>query len=166
MIERSNGPHPARRPEVCHLGPYLDFSQIGAGLLVVLMAATVSAWQDPAPLFRPGAKVFVAQMPDGFDTYFKAALEKKKVPLIVVPTQAEADFAIKGTSETQKAGAAKKVFMLNWHSDEQASISVTSVASGEVVFAYSANKKSSARGKRTSAEACAKNLKNYLDKKR
>jgi hypothetical protein len=55
--------------------------------------------------------------------------------------------------------------MLNWHSDEQASISVTNIASGEVVFAYSANKKSSARGKQTSAEACAKHLKNHLDKR-
>jgi hypothetical protein len=141
-------------------------ARIGAGLLIVLVAVTASASQAPATVFRPGAKVFVSEMPDGFDTYFKAALGKKKVPVIIVPTEAEAEFVIKGTSETQKAGAAKKIFMLNWHSDEQASISVTSVASGEVVFAYSANKKNSARGKQTSAEACAKHLKNHLDKKK
>ena len=52
----------------------------------------------------------------------------------------------------------------SWHSDEQASISVTSVESGDIVYAYSTNKKNSARGKRTSAESCAKHLKEAVEK--
>ncbi len=115
---------------------------------------------------RPGAKVFVNPMPDGFDSILKSALAKKKVPLVIVENKDDADFEIKGTSETQKAGAAKKVFLGSWHSDEQASISVASLKSGEIVFAYSANKKNSAHGKQTSAEACAKHLKEELDKKK
>jgi hypothetical protein len=132
----------------------------------VLMAMAAGASQAPSSSLRPGAKVYVAEMPDGFDTYLKAALQKKQVPVVVVPTKAEAEFEIKGSSETQKAGAAKKVFLGSWHSDEQASISVSNLASGEVVFAYSANKKNSAHGKQTSAEACAKHLKDELDKKK
>lgn len=132
----------------------------------VLTAAAAGASQATSSALRPGAKVFVAEMPDGFDTYFKAALQKKKVPVVVVPTKAEAEFEIKGSSETQKAGAAKKVFLGSWHSDEQASISVSNLASGEVVFAYSANKKNSAHGKQTTAEACAKHLKDELEKKK
>lgn len=139
---------------------------VGSGLLAVVLSVAPAVAQEAAPAFRPGAKVFVAEMPDGFDVHFKVALVSKKVPVVVVSTRDEADFEIKGTSETQKAGAAKKVFMLNWHSDEQASISVTSLAAGEVVFAYSANKKNSARGKRTTAEACAKHLKEHLDKQK
>ena len=132
----------------------------------MLMAVAAGASQPPSSALRPGAKVFVAEMPDGFDTYFKAALQKKKVPVVVVPTKAEAEFEIKGSSETQKAGAAKKVFLGSWHSDEQASISVSNLASGEIVFAYSANKKNSAHGKQTTAEACAKHLKDEMEKKK
>ena len=63
-------------------------------------------------------------MTDGFDTFFKAALVEKKVPLVVVESREQAQFEIKGASETEKAGDAKKVFLRSWHSDEQASISV------------------------------------------
>ena len=77
-----------------------------------------------------------------------------------------ADFEITGTSETEKASAAKKVIMLNFHSDEQASISITDLSSGEVVFAYSVNKKNSAHGKQSTAEACAVHIKDEFDKKK
>jgi hypothetical protein len=55
--------------------------------------------------------------------------------------------------------------MWNWHSNEQASITVSERRSGEVVFAYSVNKKSSAHGKRSTAEACAKHLKDQIEGK-
>jgi len=137
-------------------------------LLIALVAASVSigATQQTSSALGPGAKVFVAPMPDGFDSDFKAALEKKKVPVVVVASREEAQFEIKGSSETQKAGAAKKIMLGSWHSDEQASISVTSIESGEIVFAYSANKKNSAHGKQTTAEACAKHLKETMEKQK
>ena len=115
---------------------------------------------------RPGVKVYLDTMPNDFQDYLKAAFTKKKVPVVVVGTRAEAEFEIKGGSESQKAGAAKKIFMGSWHSDEQASISVASLESGEVVFAYSANKKNSAHGRQTSAEACAKHFKEALEKRK
>ena len=132
-------------------------------LVVALMLPTVAA-QVPAGRLKAGATVFVHPMPDGFDTHFRAALAKKKVPLVVVDSRDNADYEIKGTSDTQKAGAAKKIFMGSWHSDEQASISVTGVQSGEILFAYAANKKNSAHGKQTTAEACAKHLKDAIEK--
>jgi hypothetical protein len=138
-------------------------------LAALLMATAFALPLAAAPALAAdkitaNAKVFVHPMKDGFDTYFKSALEKKKVPVVVVATREEADYEIKGTSETQKAGAAKKIMLGSWHSDEQASISVTGVKSGEVVFAYSANKKNSAHGKQTTAEACAKHLKEAIEK--
>jgi hypothetical protein len=136
-------------------------------VVALVSASSIAASQpEPSAALKPGAKVFVHEMPDDFDTHFKTALVKKKVPVIVVDTSDQAEFEIKGTSETQKAGAAKKIFMGNWQSDEQASISVTSVQSGEIVFAYSANKKNSAHGKQTTAEACAKHLKEAIEKKK
>lgn len=114
---------------------------------------------------KAGAKVFIASMPDGFDSYLKSAIEKKKVSLTIVESREKADFEITGSSETQKAGAAKKIIRLNWHSAEQASISISDLKSGEVVFAYSVNKESSAHGKQSTAEACAKHIKEFLQKK-
>jgi hypothetical protein len=143
----------------CRLAVLLVAGFISAAPVVARQAASASGLQ-------PGARVFVHAMPDGFDNYFKAALGKKKVPVVVVAARDQADLEIKGTSETVKAGAAKKIFMGSWHSDEQASISVTSVQSGEIVFAYSVNKKNSAHGKRSSAEACAKHLKEAIEKRR
>jgi hypothetical protein len=105
-----------------------------------------------------GSKVFIAPMDDGFDGDLRTAFEAKKVPLTIVNDKAQADFEITGHSETQKAGTAKKAIMWDWHSNEQASISIADLKSGEVVFAYSVNKKSSAHGKRSTAEACAKHI--------
>lgn len=117
-----------------------------------------------SPALRPGATVFIDGMPDDFDTYLKAALKKKEVPLVIVASREEADFEIKGVSDSQKAGAAKKIMLGSWHSDEQASISVSSIRTGDIVYAYSANKKNSAHGKQTTAEACAKHLKETIEK--
>jgi hypothetical protein len=96
---------------------------------------------------------------DGFETYLKAALEKKNVPLVVVEDEDKADFEITGASDSQKASTAKKIIMGSWHSREEASINVANIKTGEIVFAYSAHKENSAHGKKSTAEACAKHLK-------
>ncbi len=132
--------------------------------LIALWCSSLATPALAADRLMPGAKVFVHPMADGFDTFFKAALAKKKVPVVVVPSREEAQYEITGTAESQKAGAAKKLILGSWHSDEQASISVAGIKSGEVVFAYSANKKNSAHGKQTTAEACAKHLKEAIEK--
>jgi len=110
------------------------------------------------------SKVFLAPM-GGFEEDLKAAIVSKKVPVVLVTDKDQADYEIAGTSDTEKASTAKKVVMWNWHSNEQASITVTDHKSGEVVFAYSVNKKSSAHGKRSTAEACAKHLKDQIEGK-
>ena len=134
--------------------------------LLMFAGAAAPAQSVAPPALKPGARVFVHPMPNDFDRFFKAALTKKKVPVVVVDTRDAAEFEIKGTSESQKAGAAKKIIMGSWHSDEQASISVSSIASGEIVYAYSANKKNSAHGQQTTAEACAKHLGEAMKQKK
>jgi hypothetical protein len=134
-------------------------------LIAVLVGASAPAPQSASAIPKPGAKVFIHPMPNDFDRYFKAALTKKKVPLVVVENREQAEFEIKGTAESEKAGAAKKIVLGSWHSDEQASISVINVESGAIAFAYSANKKNSAHGRQTTAEACAKHLKDAIEKK-
>ena len=110
------------------------------------------------------SKVFLAPM-GGFEEDLKAAIQSKKVPVVLVTDKDQADYEIAGTSDTEKASTVKKVVMRDWHSNEQASITVSDRKSGEVVFAYSVNKKSSAHGKRSTAEACAKHLKEQIEGK-
>lgn len=135
-------------------------------LLVVGLASMAVSQEGANKVIPAGAKVFIAPMEDGFQDYLKAALQAKKVPVVVVDDKAAADFEIAGHSETQKASTAKKVIMWDWHSNEQASIQVTNLKTSEVAFAYSVNKQSSAHGKKSSAEACAKHLKEKIESKK
>jgi hypothetical protein len=133
-------------------------------VLIVLVSFSPASGQVAASKVLPaGAKVYIAPMPDGFDEFLKAAIEKKKVPVELVSDKDKAEFQITGQAETQKASTAKKVIMWDWRSNEQASIQVSNLSSAEVVFAYSVNKVSSAHGKKSSAEACAKHLKDKIE---
>jgi hypothetical protein len=129
--------------------------------LICLLPGSVAQQTSPIPA---GSKVFIAPM-DGFETYMKAALDKKKVPLKIVDSKDEADFELSGTSNTQKAGAAKIILFGSWHSREEASISLTNLKTSEVAFAYSVHKENSAHGKQSSAEACAKHIKQKIEEK-
>ena len=135
-------------------------------LLLVGLGPMAFTQEETSKVIPAGSKVFIASMEDGFHDYLKAALQAKKVPVVVVEDRAAADFEISGHSETQKASTAKKVIMWDWHSNEQASIQVTNLKTTEVVFAYAANKQSSAHGKKSTAEACAKHLKEKIESKK
>ena len=135
----------------------------GFACLATVLALSPS-WAQQTKSIPAGARVFLEPM-GGFETYLKAAITKKKVPLQIVEDKAQADFIITGHSESQKASTAKKVIMGNWHSNEDASINVSSVKTGEVVFAYEAHKDSSAHGQQSTAEACAKHLKDKIEGK-
>src|SRR5947199_384929 len=93
-----------------------------AKLLSLGGLACLAVLSAPKPIPQ-GAKVFVAPM-NGYETYIKAAIQKKKLPLVLVEQRDLADFEIAGAAESQKAGTAKKVLMLDWHSTEQASVRV------------------------------------------
>jgi hypothetical protein len=105
-----------------------------------------------------GSKVFLAPM-GGFETYLKSAMVNKKVPLEIVEQRDKADYEITGVSESKKAGAAKIIIMGSFHSREEASIKIANLKTGELVYAYSVHKENSAHGKQSTAEACAKHLK-------
>lgn len=138
-------------------------------MVFLLIAAAVIAAQageknaPPSQKIPKGAKVFVAPIAEGFDSYLKDAIAKKKVPVEITANRDQADYEITGAAETQKASTAKKVIMGNWHSREEASITVSSIKSGEVVWAYSVHQEASTHGKRSSAESCAKHLKDAIE---
>jgi len=139
----------------------------------VAVAALLSMWsllciaQPPqAALNKPiprNAKIYIAPMENGFDTYVAAGLRQKKVPVVILGIRDKAEYEISGVAESEKAGWAKMLFMNSGASAEQASIKVMNIQTGEVVFAYSVNKLNSARGKQSAGEACAKHIKEKIE---
>jgi hypothetical protein len=139
----------------------------------VVLGLTSSAFsgQNPAQLSQDasgriprGAKVYIGTIDGGYDIYLSAAMHKKEVPIIMVTDRGKADFELSGVSESEKAGWAKIVFWGNTSSKEQASVKIVDLKTGVVVWGYNVNKGSSARGKQSSAEACAKHLKEKIEK--
>jgi hypothetical protein len=136
-------------------------------MLLALISGSAAAEDQPANKAKVpgGAKVYVASIGDGFDTFLKSALAKKKVPVQVVDTREAADYEITGVAESQKASTAKKVLFGDWRSREEASLRLTDVKSSEVVWSYSYNTTSSYHGKQSAAESCAKHLKEAMEAK-
>jgi len=138
------------------------------GVLVVLAFSSAYAGDSknapPSEKIPKGAKIFIAPIGEGFDSYLKDAMGAKNVPVEIVSNRDQADYEITGIAESQKAGAAKKIIMGSWHSKEEASITLSNRKSGEVVWAYSVHQENSTHGKRSSAESCAKHLKEAIEK--
>ena len=138
---------------------------------VFLCAGVAAMGHDPQQLQQDangtipaGARVFIGPIEGGYDIYLAAAMHNKQVPIVMVTDRAKADFELSGVSETEKAGWAKIVFWGNTSSNEQASIKIVNLKTGTVVWGYNVNKSSSARGKQSSSEACAKHLKAKIEK--
>ena len=89
---------------------------------------------------------------DGFDTFLAAALNSKKVALTIVADKEKADYIVEATSQSEKAGWAKVIFMGQTGSNEEASIRIIDVKTSAVVWAYAVHKRNSVHGKQSSAE--------------
>ena len=120
--------------------------------------------QDENASIPSGARVYIGPVEGGFDIYLSAAMHKKEVPIVITTDRSKADFELSGVTESDKAGWAKIVFWGNTNSAEQASVKRVNLKSDAVVWGYNVNKGSSARGKQSSAEACAKHLKEKIEK--
>jgi hypothetical protein len=141
------------------------------GVLVAVLLGCISAFpQEERTYFNPkakpipaGSRIYIAPIPGGYENYIAAGILKKKVPVVLVNDPSKADYQVSGVSESEKASWAKILFTSSSASREQASIQVVDVKRGEVVFAYSVHKASSARGKQSTGEACAKHLKEKIN---
>jgi hypothetical protein len=131
---------------------------------VLLMLAPLSIAQlKTAPKIPSGARIYVAPM-GGFENYVIAGITKKNVPVVLVADRAKAEYEIRGSAETEKAGWAKMLFIGSQQSNEQASINVREIKTDDIVFAYSVNKLNSVRGKQSAGEAIGKHLKEAIGK--
>src|SRR5438552_17025151 len=93
---------------------------------------------DSTPL-PAGSKVFVAPM-HGFEAYLTAAILQREVPISIVTDRKQADFEITGSIDSP-------LRIGNEGATEQATITVSQVSTGVVVFAYAAHVENAARGK-------------------
>src|SRR5207247_10702750 len=117
----------------------MSYRRSAVGIVIILMISAVFGAQakdaknaPPSEKIPTGAKIFVAPITDGFDTFLRDAIAKKKVPVEVVSSRDQADYEITGAVESQKAGAAKRIIFGNWHSRDGAIISVRNIQTGEL----------------------------------
>jgi hypothetical protein len=139
--------------------------------LLVLTAGTLVA---QVPSIHPGAPAYVEPMA-GYELDLTAALVKKKVPLTIVRDRSQAAFIIRGTLNAHspappavmlgKDGLPSTGFPLTRSyltRETEANITVFDAQSSQVVFAYSVNKSADTNQRKSTAEASAKHLKEFI----
>jgi hypothetical protein len=131
-------------------------------ILAVLVATFCIAAAAQTKHIEKNATVYIEPM-GGFETYLSAAILKKNVPLNVVDDKAKADYIITGTSRTEKAGWAKTMF-ISGAPQSDASIAVKDAKTGILEFAYAVDKFNARHADQSTAEACAKHLKEFIEK--
>jgi hypothetical protein len=135
----------------------------------------------------PGARIVIAPM-GGFETYFAAAMREKKVPIrltldkdsaqyFIVSTETEWHGFVYGSGGSanwnQNGGSAAHGAAASSTRGLEASIMLIDAKSKDVVWAYEVHKSShgglllgthATRGQQSLAEACAKHLKEFIEK--
>jgi hypothetical protein len=143
-----------------------------------------SSGSGPIPA---GARIVIAPM-DGFETYFAAAVREKKVPVTLTLNKESAQYFVVSTKTEWAGFVYGSGGSANWNRNGgsaaygsagsstrglEASIMVINAKTKDVVWAYEVHKSShgalllgthAARGQQSLAEACAKHLKEYIEK--
>ncbi len=143
-------------------------------------ASPVAIAQGPSSgQIPPGSRVVIAPM-GGFETYFAAAVREKEVPIILtldkdsaqyflVSTETEWEGFVYGSAGGNAAGGAGASSTRGL----EASIMLIDAKTKDVMWAYEVHKSNfgsvllgtlAARGKQSLAEACAKHLKEFIER--
>jgi hypothetical protein len=158
-------------------------------LFVILVAVVAAAFGQTPSSSRivPGSRVVIAPM-DGFETYFAAAVREKKVPIALTLDKDSAQYFIVSTETEWRGFVYGSAASASWSNGTgsynsgagasstrglEASIMLIDGKTKDVVWAYEVHKNShgalilgtlAARGKQSVAEACAKHLKEFIEK--
>jgi hypothetical protein len=144
---------------------------------------SASGWARIAP----GARVVIAPM-GGFETYFAAAVREKKVPVTLTLDKPSAQYFIVSTNTEWQGFVYGSGGAASWNRSGgtaaygssasstrglEASVMLIDARTKDIVWAYEVHKNShgalifgtfGARGQQSVAEACAKHLKEYIEK--
>jgi hypothetical protein len=145
-----------------------------AACLIFAFSILVSA---QAAQIKGGSTVYL-EPANGYETYLSAAIVKKHVPLTVVTDRDKADYTI--TSSVSERAPRDPAIVINNNVNDaprhdgfptarnfgrtNASISVIDNRSSAIVFAYSVGKSRDTNQLQSAAEACAKHLKEFIEK--
>ena len=153
---------------------------------LVLLTSGV-ALAGPESQIPSGARIVIAPM-GGFETFFAAAIREKKVPITLTLDKDTAQFFVVSTETEWRGFVFGSGASANWDQNGgsaargsaasstrglEASIMLIDAKSKDVVWAYEVHKSShgalllgthAARGQQSLAEACAKHLKEYIEK--
>ena len=97
--------------------------------------------------------------------YVAAGFVRKNVSLTVVSKRELADFEIATVSESQKPGWAQVLLTRQTGSREEASVTVTHIATGTVTFAYAFSRGNTFRGKQSAAESISNHIRDHINGK-
>jgi hypothetical protein len=150
----------------------------------VLLAVSGLALAQTAQI-KSGSTVYIEPM-DGYETYLAAAFAKKQVPIIIVADKDKATYIVRSTvSHRTPSQPAVVVNNTNGNSNgnsafeegmrkgeaekaargaTSASVSIIDANSSQIVFAYSVGKAGNTNQVQSTAEACAKHLKEFIEK--
>lgn len=121
---------------------------------------------QPGPTFIPsGSKLYVfciAGLPE-FEHHLVAALQKKRVDLVVVADRSLADFEVTGFAHSHPAGWARTIFGSGLPESE-ASIQLINLRTGVVAYAVASYKVDALNGNKSTAEHLAKNLRQKMER--
>jgi len=156
-------------------------------LIGLCLFASVLFAQGAMGQIPRGARVVIAPM-GGFETYFAAAVREKKVPITLTLDKDSAQFFVVSSETEWRGFVATSGESANWNQNGgsyaggsaasstrglEASIMLIDAKTKDVLWAYEVHKSShgalifgthAARGQQSLAEACAKHLKQYLEK--
>jgi hypothetical protein len=122
--------------------------------------------QTYGPTYIPaGSRIYVAEIEGlpNFENNLVAALQKKRVDLIVVTDRALADFEVRGFAQSQNAGWAKIIFG-SGRPESEASIQLVNLKTGVVAYAVASYKVDAWNGNKSTAEHLAKNLRQKMER--
>lgn len=151
-------------------------------LLLLSFSLPLAAQTPPIP---SGSTVYIEPM-DGYETYLSAAFAKKHVSVILVADKGKAAYIVRSTvshrtsnppavviNNTNGNNNGNNAFEEGMRNAEaqraargatSASISVIDSSSSQIVFAYSVGKAGTTNQVQSAAEACAKHLKEFIEK--
>jgi hypothetical protein len=143
--------------------------------------------KDQTGQIPPGARIVIAPM-SGFETYFAAAVREKKVPVTLTLDKDSAQYFVVSSETEWRGFVAASGASASWNQNSgnlvaassasstrglESSIMLIDAKTKDILWAYEVHKSShgslllgtnGARGQQSLAEACAKHLKEYIEK--
>ena len=129
----------------------------------VPVSARTSVVSSAGSVILPGSSVYVAPM-GGYERFIIAALEEKRVPVVVLGDPSISNFEIRDVAVNPASWAkAAASGAANW--SEQAKITMTDLKTHAVVFTFPVREGSSSHGNKSAAEDCAAHLRDRMESK-